>query len=175
MDRAPGADYVHISTHGFFWSSKPSANKSEKPLVPTRSPLVTSGFELFADPGKAGSAHGSDGLLTAEEIFVLDCRRCKLMVLSACDSGVGVPIAGQGMMGLRASLSAAGVKCMLVSTDQVPHEGTMRLMAAFYKNLLEKNLAPAEALKRAQDEVRAIPELARPDYWASWVVVGQAW
>jgi tetratricopeptide (TPR) repeat protein len=180
MERSPGADYIHISTHGFFWSSPPGAEESEKkkndkPIEPTRSPLVTSGFELSGDRRQAAGTHDNQGLLTAEEIIGLDCRRCKLMVLSACDSGVGVAIDGQGMMGLRTSVSAAGVKCMLVSTGPVPIEGTVRLMTAFYNNLLQKKLAPAEALKSAQDEVRAIPELARPDYWVSWVLVGQAW
>jgi CHAT domain-containing protein/tetratricopeptide (TPR) repeat protein len=185
------ATYAHLVTHGFF---SRGATKSPQgiaqrglamrasPLGDTappdsRNPLVESGIALAGANQRDPLELDVKGLLTAEEIVGLDLSRCELVTLSACETGRGEEVTGQGVMGLRASVMAAGSRSMLMSLWKVPDEATVKFMDAFYDNLWTKKMSKAEALLRAQKSVRDDPtgKYRAPYYWAAWVLAGEAW
>ncbi|MEL6311651.1 MAG: CHAT domain-containing protein, partial [Pseudomonadota bacterium] len=187
------ARYTHLATHGFFYGETEqeaaartrsqeaglrSSSDSRRTLpasIAARNPLAESGIAL------AGANDGPEGTLTAEELVGLDLSATRLVTLSACDTGRGREVTGQGVMGLRASLFAAGAQTLLLSLWKVDDAATALLMEAFYRGLWSEGLAPAAALARAQAVVRAYTDEsgARPytaaRYWAAWVLDGKAW
>ena len=111
------------------------------------------------------------GILTAEELLDTDLSRTKLVVLSACQTGLGLATPAQGVMGLRSALSAAGASKVVLSLWSVDDEATSLLMTSFYRALWEGNLTLGQALRSAQDKVRRIARFRAPRFWAGWVVV----
>jgi CHAT domain-containing protein/Tfp pilus assembly protein PilF len=164
LSTVPNADWVHLATHGFFID--------ERDLSPSRAPLLASGLVL----AKADDSNANQ-ILTAEELVAADFHKARLVTLSACETGLGEKVTGQGVLGLRASLMAAGAKCVVMSLWKVPDDATLLLMSRFYQNLWEKNYPIAEALKQAQLSVRNEPynRFKEPVNWAGWVAVGEAW
>lgn len=192
LDKLPLASYAHLATHGFFFSQKafdlfranaqageaglsePNASGSENGgSAPRRNPLVESGIALSGANLKIPGSSLNPGLLTAEELIGVDLSRCKLIALSACDTGRGEEIAGQGVMGLRASLIASGARSVIMSLWKVPDEATAKLMEILYHNLWEKHLPAARALCDAQLETAKL--YRQPVNWAGWALVGQGW
>lgn len=182
------ATYAHLITHGFFSREAAKASGARglslraSPLedaapADTRNPLIESGIALSGANVRDPLALDAKGLLTAEEIVGLDLSRCELMTLSACQTGRGEEVTGQGVMGLRASVMAAGSRSMLMSLWSVPDGASVKLMEAFYSNLWSKKMSKAEALLRAQEAVRDDPSgrYRLPVYWAGWVLAGDAW
>jgi CHAT domain-containing protein/tetratricopeptide (TPR) repeat protein len=174
----PRARYAHLATHGFFFRADEAAEGTRGFDVvpvgaasagPSRNPLAESGLAL------AGANADPTANLTAEELIGLDLSGVALAVLSACDTGRGEEVTGQGVMGLRASFEAAGVGTLLMSLWKVPDESTALLMEAFYTALWDRGLPPAEALREAQATLRADPRHAAPLHWAAWVLSGRAW
>jgi CHAT domain-containing protein len=98
-------------------------------------------------------------------------------VLSACDTGRGEEVVGQGVLGLRSALMAAGSRAMVMSLWKVPADSTRKLMEAYYDHLWREHLSPAEALLAAQRALRDDPtgKFTAPLYWLAWVLVGQGW
>ncbi len=127
---------------------------------------------------KNGDIRISDeGELTAEELVELNLNKCQLIVLSACETGRGTEERGQGVLGLRSVLMAAGSKSVLISLWSVDDEATSYLMTEFYKQLLNGK-SEAESLQIAKDAVRNNPDHPQwkaPCYWAAWALVGQGW
>jgi CHAT domain-containing protein len=141
-----------------------------------RNPLVESGIALAGANAHERSTMDTPGLLTAEELVGLDLSHTELVTLSACKTGEGEAITGQGVMGLRASVMGAGARSLLMSLWRVPaNEATVKFMAAFYANMWSQHYSKVEALNRAQDAVRADPQFKRPIYWATWVLAGEGW
>lgn len=139
-----------------------------------RNPLIESGLMLAgANKICLDKNGGRCGVITAEEFLDTDLSKCKLIVLSACDTGRGQELTGQGIMGLRASVMAAGCDNVLMSLWKVPDEPTALLMNEFYKNLWLKKLSPSESLRAAQLSMKAIAPAANPAGWAGWVLVGE--
>ncbi len=151
--------------------------KGEKPAPPKRyeNPLVRSGL-AFAGANKASEVtEGDDGILTALEITGMDLYGTELVVLSACDTGVGEIKTGEGVFGLRRAFALAGARNLLMSLWPVSDEITANQMKGFYQNL--QKLPPAEALRQAQLET--IKELkaqyngaAPPGLWAPFILQG---
>jgi hypothetical protein len=182
-----GCDLVHVASHGFFDSAigSPATEKSvtansvdsatnSRAETIARNPLIKSGIIL------APSADDKDheGKLTAEELVGTDLQDCDLFVLSACDTGRGEEVTGQGVIGLRSAIMAAGAKNVLLSLWPVDDQATRALMNHFYTNLWKDHLCPAQALKNAQIAVRDDPEhkeWSKPEYWAGWQLVGMGW
>jgi len=136
----------------------------DQPPASGRSPLAASGVAL------AGANAGPAGELTAEELLALPLGGVRLAVLSACDTGRGVGVPGQGVLGLQAAVLASGARALLMSAWGVPDEATSLLMAEFYEGLWGEGRPPAAALRRAQAAVRAVYDAPRA--WAGWVLVG---
>ena len=150
------ATYVHLATHGFFYAEAADAGPGPRrggagaAAAAGRNPLVESGIALAGANLRDPATFEAPGLLTAEELVGLDLSGCRLVTLSACETGRGEEVTGQGVMGLRAAVLAAGARSVVMSLWAVPDESTERLMQAFYEGVWTRRLAPAEALRRAQ-------------------------
>jgi hypothetical protein len=182
------AVYAHVATHGFFFQAdnvpirarRNVSGMSPEPMSQfggARNPLVESGIALAGANVRDPTTQESKGLLTAEELVGFDLSRTELLTLSACDTGRGQRVTGQGVMGLQASVMAAGARSLLMSLWKVPDEPTAKLMEAFYSNLWVKKLSKAEALTKAQQAVRddSSGRFKNPRNWAAWVLVGEGW
>lgn len=144
-----------MATHGFAYSSEARARDSFVAL---------------------GPGEGHDGLLKVGE--VLDdpalALEAELVVLSACQTGLGDVKQAEGTVGLQRAFLAKGARSVLVSLWSVSDAATDLLMRAFYVHWLEDEDGPskAEALRRAQEEVRATPGFEHPRFWAAFQLVG---
>lgn len=156
-------DYIlHISTHGFFHDSGTFTN-----------PMQNSGL-LFANSQKfwsndclASSINDTDGILRADEITMLDLSGCRLVVLSACQTGLG-EYNSEGVYGLQRAFKLAGAQSVLMSLWSVEDKATQELMTEFYRRLISgKELD--EALVTAQYSLRA--KGYSPDKWAAFVLL----
>jgi CHAT domain-containing protein len=98
-----------------------------------------------------------------------------LVVLSACETGVGEDLAGEGMASLARFFFEAGARSVVSSLWRVSDRSTAQLMERFYRAYLGRGLSPAAALARAQRELLAQPETSSPYRWAGFVVQGDAW
>ncbi len=187
--------HLHLATHGFFESparvaalraglksdgfSLAGVGSSEESASLELAPLLHSGVALVGAARKTEDAgpgvHGSlpdreDGILTAEEVQSLDLRGTDLVVLSACETGLGQGEYGQGVVGLQRAFQAAGARAVVASLWRVDDAATTVLMEEFYTNLWSKKLPKLEALRQAQLTVLNDPglvnrrraELAKP-------------
>ena len=117
------------------------------------------------DPGaglpdaSADAPPRDDGILTAEEVQALDLRGTELVVLSACETGLGMLEDGQGVLGLQRAFQAAGARAVVASLWKVDDAATGVLMERFYTNLWDKKLPKLEALRQAQLAVLNDPGL----------------
>jgi CHAT domain-containing protein len=134
-------------------------------------PMLHAGLALA---GANCSAPGrSAGFVTAAEVAALDLRGTELVVLSACDTGLGAIPPGGEFAGLRRAFAMAGAAAQVISLWEVDEDATTALMTSFYRHLLA-GAGRAEALRRAQHEVRRRPRWAHPGAWAAFVAWG-AW
>jgi CHAT domain-containing protein len=164
----PTARYAHIATHGFFADPKFRSalhidpNEFEGPSKDrrggARSPLALSGL-VFAGANRTGEAMAEDrGILTAEGLIALRLEGLELAVLSACETGLGAWGGDEGVYGLQRAFHVAGCGGVVASLWKVDDGATQALMALFYRNLWERKLDPAEALRRAQLTLYRHPE-----------------
>ena len=163
---------IHLSTHGFYLVGFDKYSEYFDKLLPYSikdNSMLLSGI-LLADANSALRQPNektplNDGVITAEEIAMLDLRNTELVVLSACETAIGVNMQ-EGFGGLVRAFKNAGVKSVLASLWQVPDDATAKLMISFYKIWLsgtEMHLA----LKMAQKEISKLyPD---PYYWASFI------
>jgi CHAT domain-containing protein/Tfp pilus assembly protein PilF len=185
----PQARWAHIATHGFFADpAVPSVLRPDPKLFArsgrdrappgARNPLVLSGLVL-AGANRAtadidATTHDDLGILTAEAIAGLPLQGLELVVLSACETGLGTVAGGEGVFGLQRAFHLAGARKVVASLWKVDDTATRELMRRFYSNLWDKGLPAAEALRRAQLTVlsEAVGSGDRPYYWAGWVLSG---
>ena len=179
---------MHIATHGFFAPIDPEAEYNSRFLsiggvgvfieqrtdVPVANPMFFSGLALAGANRRATGT--SIGILTAQQIAGLDLRGTELVVLSACETGLGAVGRGTEFTGMRRALSIAGAASQVTSLWRVGDDATRALMRLFYRFLVD-GMGRAEALARAQDQVARDPEhpeWRHPFYWAAFVLSG-AW
>ena len=143
-------NYLHFATHGYIDESKPELSS-----------LVLAQND---DPEE-------DGFLNADEIYKLDLN-ADLVVLSACQTGLGKLVSGEGMVGLTRAFMYAGTPTVLVSLWSVSDVSTSTLMEEFYRNLIKKKLGKTEALRDAQLTMLGRKQFAHPFYWAPFVIIG---
>ena len=164
-----GPIVLHVATHGFFLPSQDAdgvteAQRSENPLL--RSGLVLSGVHRLA-------SGADDGILTALEASGLDLHGTELVVLSACETGVGDVASGDGVYGLRRALVIAGSESQLMSLWQVDDAATRELMVSIYQRL-GRGMGRSEAVRQSQLRLLEDPEHAHPYFWAAFIPSGQA-
>jgi CHAT domain-containing protein len=175
LKRLHGPRILHLATHGFFLSDQ-ELRKATSPLSPypgdviVENPLLRSGLAL-AGANQRRSGLSDDGILTALEASRLDLRGTELVVLSACETGVGEVSTGSGITGLRRGLLLAGAQTQVSSLWKVADLPTKELMTSFYRQLVSGKGRSA-ALRRAQREMLANAQQSHPYYWAGFVSIG---
>jgi len=151
---------LHIATHGFF-----------EPTNDTTNPLLQSGLILAGAAAGGQSGPEQDGILTALEVTGINLRGTQLVVLSACETGLGELSAGEGLYGLRRALVLAGAQSQVISLWKVSDDATQELMVAYYKRL--RAGTPRDvALRETQLAFLRSPEYDHPYYWAAFIGSG---
>lgn len=167
---APGKRVLHLATHGFFATG---AERSGLGEAGGMNPMLLSGVVLAG--ANVGGTGGDDGILTAEEVVGLDLRGVELVVLSACETGLGEVQDGEGVLGLRRAFALAGARALVLSLWKVPDDATRALMEGFYAALATE--PPADALRTAQlgaiAALRAAGQEPHPASWAAFVASGR--
>ena len=181
-------DMIHLSTHGMYISPDSVYQKKNKnnfdflevirnekdpvqeDIVLTHSFLVMSGGNKLIYR-KTIDSQIDDDILTAYEISQLDLRKVDMVVLSACETGLG-DINSNGIHGLQRGFKKAGVKTILMSLDKVDDEATKILMVEFYRNLMSGK-TKQQSLKDAQKHLRQVEngKYDKPGYWASFILL----
>ena len=144
---------VHFATHGLANSQNPELSGILMSMVDDKGNLV-------------------NGFLRLTDIFNLKLA-ANLVVLSACQSGMGQNIKGEGMVGLTRGFMYAGAQRVAVSLWSVDDEGTAVLMQKFYQKMVQEKLAPAAALRAAQIEMMQQEKWKSPYYWAAFTLQGE--
>jgi CHAT domain-containing protein len=144
---------IHFATHGLLNS-----------LHPELSGVVLS---LVDEDGRA-----QDGFLRLHDIYNLKLG-ADLVVLSACKTGLGKDIKGEGLVGLTRGFLYAGAPRVVASLWKVDDRATAELMKLFYQRMLRDGLRPAAALRRAQIDIQKLPRWAAPYYWAGFTLQGE--
>ena len=178
---------MHIATHGMYIDH----NSSQKDLVSavsfindaedqyegfhediqmTHSFLVLSGGNLLPQH-KTIQDGKDDGILTAQEISLLDFRHIDIVTLSACQTALGV-ITADGVLGLQRAFKKTGAKTILMTLDKVDDEATKYLMVEFYRNLMSGK-TKRQSLQEAQQYLRKVEngKYDDPKYWASFIML----
>lgn len=141
--------YVHLATHAFMTGAEESR------------------AGIAFHPEQSGK---EDGILYAEEIYGLRMQN-ELVVLSACETGRGELVAGEGIIGLSRAFQYAGVESLVVSLWKVEDRSTAQLMISFY-DLLQNGTAPYLALREAKKKLISSGQYAHPVYWAPFIFIG---
>lgn len=172
---------LHIATHGFFlkyvedYEDKSilgfEANAiKNNPFL--RSGIMMAGASVVARDTLNANAYEQDGIFTAYEASLLNLSSTDLVVLSACETGLGVSVNNQGVLGLQYAFYMAGAKNLIMSLWVVDDDATQLLMSEFYKawgsNPTHDNLSPA--FKQAQAAVRQ--KYPQPYYWGAFTLLG---
>lgn len=145
--------YIHFATHGFLDS-----------VHPELSGIV---FSMIDEKGNP-----QDGFLRAHEVFNLKLP-AELVVLSACQTGLGKEVRGEGLVGLTRGFMYAGAPRVVVSLWSVNDQATAELMARFYRGMLRDKLRPAAALRAAQVSLMKEKGWGSPFYWAAFTLQGE--
>jgi CHAT domain-containing protein len=144
--------YVHFATHGY--------------LDTTRAGLSAIVLSLIDEKGKP-----QDGFLRTHDIYNLKLP-AELVVLSACETGLGKAVTGEGLEGLTRGFMYAGARHVVVSLWNVNDKATAELMQRLYVGMLRSNKTPAAALRAAQIEMLRTRQWQSPYFWAAFVIQG---
>ncbi|MBI3796167.1 MAG: CHAT domain-containing protein [Deltaproteobacteria bacterium] len=183
MKQIQGPRILHIATHGFFVTNHEeevlkglgfvelhSAGSLGHAMPPRwENPLLRSGLAL-AGANQQGDG-SEDGMLTALEAAGLDLWGTKLVVLSACETGMGDIQNGEGVYGLRRAIGMAGAESQVMSLWKVEDTATRDLMMAYYAKLILGE-GRAEALRHVQLQMLHSTKWHHPFYWASFIQSG---
>ena len=145
--------YLHFATHGFADSTNPEL-----------SGIVLSLVDKQGQPVR--------GYLRLGDIFNLNLP-AELLVLSACETGLGKEVNGEGLVGLTRGLMYAGAARLVVSLWEVDDRGTSMLMQEFYKQLLQQGKSPVTALRAAQLNMWQQQQWHHPYYWSAFTFQGE--
>lgn len=160
LKRVKGPHVLHGASHAFFLEPQEAA--LENPLL--RSGLVLAGANRL-------SSGTEDGILTALEAASLDLAGTSLVVLSACETGLGDVQSGEGVYGLRRALVIAGAATQVMSLWKVADDETRDLMVAFYDQLAQGR-GRSEALREAQFRLLRTSRTSHPFFWAAFIASG---
>ena len=161
---------LHIATHGYFERTNQITSGNTNNLIEPTLPLTRCRL-AFAGANNRLNHIGNlenDGILTAQEITGLDLTGTDLVVLSACESGLGVVNIFEGIQGFQRAFTLAGAKYVLVSLWTISDQHTALLMRHFYQHLVagdNKNTA----LMKAQLDIKAVNK--SPYYWAGFMII----
>ena len=151
--------FVHFAAHGLLNETKPQYSGLVLSLPDRQSSVV--------------DRQSEDGLLQVYEIFDLKLN-ADLVVLSACETGLGKEVKGEGLVGLTRAFLYAGTPSVVVSLWKVSDRSTAELMVSFYQYLKNGKVNKAEALRQAQLKLIREGRYAQPYYWAPFILVGES-
>ena len=181
---------MHIATHGFYYTPKEIEEKNrekqnytfidfdgegtDKSLTHTGMLFSGANNALKGEPAPNGY---EDGILTAKEIADTDFSNFDMVVMSACQTGLG-EIRSEGVFGLQRGFKKAGVQTIVMSLWKVDDAATKMLMTEFYRNLLG-GMSKRESLIKAQNAVRDFKgyingekrNFSNPKYWAGFIML----
>jgi CHAT domain-containing protein/tetratricopeptide (TPR) repeat protein len=188
---------LHLATHGFFLDErcaqaasgtrglKQTGSVQARAFEPPANPLLLAGLAFEGANERHDVEVGQeDGILVAEEIAALDLQGVEWAVLSACETGIGKVVSGEGVLGLRRAFQVAGARSLIMSLWAVGDEPTREWMRALYAARLTQSAATVDAVQRAHIRILdARRERGRgcepcdrcsthPFYWASFVAAG---
>ena len=169
---------VHIATHGYFKQDVKGSsasvfgvsadNAADNPLL--RSGLILAGTgKALADTTAADISSNDNGILTAYEVLNLNLDKTNLVVLSACETGLGEIKSGEGVYGLQRAFQVAGADALIMSLWKVSDAATQQLMTNFYKNWVR--LGDKQTAFR-QAQLQLMEEFKEPYYWGAFVMIG---
>lgn len=170
-------EVLHIATHGFFLSDLNEVESDKVLGVETatarKNPLLRSGLMLancekvFDETGEKGNTN--NGILTAYEVMNLSLENTDLVVLSACQTGLGDIKSGEGVYGLQRSFLVAGARSVIMSLWEVSDDATMELMTEFYKTYSASG-SKQDAFLAAEKKIKT--KYKEPFYWGAFVLIG---
>lgn len=176
----PSPRILHIATHGFFFpdpenkeqkasgiGEEPIFKISDHPMI--RSGLLLAGANHAWQTGKPLHPDMEDGILTAYEISQMNLSNTELVVLSACETGLGDIHGNEGVYGLQRAFKIAGAKYLMMSLWQIPDRETMEFMTAFYRNWLLSKMSIPDAFRTTHKEMRE--RFINPYLWAGFVLL----
>lgn len=170
---------LHVATHGFFLEDLPETEEKVfgiEPVKASRNPLLRSGLMLagadntIQQTGDTRQTNQDDGILNAFEASLLPLNQTELVVLSACETGLGETKNGEGVYGLQRAFEIAGARSLIISLWEVSDEVTQQLMTTFYKYWLQLGDKRQAFLKAQLDVKKTHPE---PFYWGAFIMTGQ--
>ena len=180
-------EIIHLATHGFYWNRDEAeyrahenskllfmstlgiySQRNDEDLALSRTGLLMAGANNILR-GKEIPENIEDGIMTAKEIADLSFKNLDLVVLSACQTGMG-DISRDGVFGLQRGFKNAGANSILMSLWEVNDKATQILMTEFYKNYLGGK-SKRESLLAAQKAVRETPGFEDPEYWAAFILL----
>lgn len=182
---------LHLATHGFFLTDQKlgylrgdasrglAGNTGYRVPAGFENPLLRSGLAMAGANNSinVNDTRQSDGLLTAEKVLGLNLNNTELVVLSACETGLGEVKSGEGVYGLRRAFARAGAKGMVMSLWSVPDKETKELMVAFYNHLSFGKMNRAEALRQAVlHQLHTTKERyghSHPLFWGAFIFLGK--
>ena len=181
--------FLHLATHGFFLEGSSFLDHPvgqpftlQDPNVSsscaTENPLFRSGFALAGANSTLVNPHiyGSEGIVTADKILNLKLSGTEMVVLSACETGLGAVKNGEGVFGLRRAFSQAGAKSLVMSMWKVPDGETKDLIIEFYKNIVDNKMNRCVALQRAalsiKNQIQRRHDHTHPYFWGAFIFSG---
>ena len=183
LGESKSPNVIHIATHGFYFPEEKTKDREERmrfmqteqenQFIYSPDPLIRSGLAL------AGANHAwtgeklpqgvEDGILTARDVSRMNLMNTELVVLSACQTGLGDVKGSEGVYGLQRAFKMAGVRYLLMSLWKVPDESTKEFMVTFYKQLLS-----GESIRGSYQFTQQVMSAKYPDdpfKWAAFVLV----
>jgi CHAT domain-containing protein len=145
--------YIHFASHGFLNSANPELSGILLSMVDQQ-------------------GRSQNGFIQAHEIYNLKLA-AEVVVLSACQTGLGKEIKGEGLVGLTRGFMYAGAARVMASLWKVDDEATADLMVQLYNGILKQGLRPAAALRAAQVAMWKEKQWAAPYYWAAFILQGE--
>jgi CHAT domain-containing protein len=173
--KATGKRVIHLATHGFYlhdtlFASVQRPELKELGPIATENPLLPSGLLLAgANPHGTGTdSLGDDGFLTAEEVTAMDLSGVQMVVLSACETGLGTIEANEGVYGLRRAFLMAGARTVVVSLWELEDITAMEMMSKLY--FRKRDNLPKMMQEIAKDQKERHP--AHPWSWGGFIAIG---
>ncbi len=182
----PSPRILHVATHGFFFPDPRPRSRTADPLIGAPSPPEAPAFIVSENPMirsgliLAGGNHAwktgkplrpdlEDGILTAYEISQINLNRTELVVLSACETGLGDLVGNEGVYGLQRAFKIAGARHLIMSLWIVPDFQTQVFMTTFYKHWLDEKMTIPAAFRATQTDLKA--RYGDAYNWAGFVLV----